>query len=181
MVEWGPKTEPINSAESLLSKELVEEILVDARRIIATSGNLQPTLFVQLENGERGIVPLSLPETHPEKCIYFRLLGMLSFLNTGHTIREAILVSEAWIVTQPEAQELGVAPSQHPNRKEAITLVGRDAQNSSLVFAIQPFQRDVDNQSVFEALELEHFSEIPNPQFNATGLLDDLFPQGSYQ
>ena len=178
MVEWGPKTEPINSAESLLSKEVVGEILDDARRIIATSGNLQPTLFVQLDNGERGIVPLSLPETHPEKRIYISLLGM-SFLNTGHTIREAILVSEAWIVTQSEVQELGVAPSQHPNRKEAITLVGRDAHNSSLVFAIQPFQRDDHNQLVFEDMEIEHFSDTPNPQFCTTGLLDHLFPQGS--
>jgi len=179
MVERGPKNEPINNAETLLSKEVVEGILDDARRNLAVSGSLQPTLFVQLENGKRSIVPLSLPETHPEKCTYFSLLGM-SFLQTGHVIREAILVSEAWIITQPEAQELAVAPSQHPNRKEAITLVGRNAQNSSLVFAIQPFQRDGDNRLVFEALELEHYSDTPTPQYCAIGLLDHLFPQGNF-
>ena len=90
------------------------------------------------------------------------------------------MVSEAWIVTQPEAQELEVAPRQHPNRKEAIALVGRDAQNSSLVFAIQPFQRDDENQLVFDPVELEHFSDTPNPQYCATGLFDHLFPQGNF-
>ena len=178
MVERGPKAESIHNAESLLSEEVVEEILDDARRIINTSGSLHPTLFVQLENGERGVVPLSLPETHSEKRIYFSLLG-ISFLQTGHKIREAILVSEAWIVAQPEAQGLDVSPSQHPKRKEAITLVGRDADNTRLVFAIQSFQRDDHNQLVFENLEIEHFNGAPDPQYNTIGLLDYLFPQGS--
>lgn len=175
MVERGPKHEPIQYLESLLSKAVVERILDDARQNLAASGSLQPTLFVQLENGERGIVPISLPESHPEKRIYFSLLGM-SFFQTGHMVREAILVSEAWVITQPEAQGLDVAPSQHPNRKEVITLVGRDAQNSSLVFAIQPFQRDDDNRLVFDVLEFEQYMDVPDAQYCATGLLDHLFP-----
>ena len=113
MVERGPKNEPIQNTESLLSKAVVEGILDDARRNLAVSGGLSPTLFVQLENGERSILPLSLPETHPEKRIYFSLLGM-SFIQSGHSVREAILVSESWIITQPESSSDPFASGMTP-------------------------------------------------------------------
>ena len=70
-----------------------------------------------------------------------------------------------------------IAPIQHPQRKEAITLVGRDALTQRFVFAIQPFHRDQQDVPGFESLMFDQFDGTPDNKYNATGLLDYLFPE----
>jgi len=175
MVERGPTIEPAHEYETILSQDFVDVIMQGARENLADHGNIGTTLYIRLESGERGVVPLSMPGSHEEKRMYFTLLG-LSFLESGRQIREAILVAESWYVEASEGDyPHQVAPSQHPQRKEAITLAGRDSKGQQFVFAIQPFQRNLQNQPIFDSMALEQFDEQPNDSYYSTGLLDNLF------
>ena len=97
MVEWGYQNEPAHEHETILSQDFVDAIMQGARENLVAHGSLTTTLFLRLGNGERGLIPLSLPPTHAEKRIYFTFLG-LSFHETGRRIREAVLLSESWFI-----------------------------------------------------------------------------------
>jgi hypothetical protein len=179
MVERGYRIESAHEHETILSQDFVDAIMQGARENLAEHGSLTTTLFLRLGNGERGLIPLSLPPTHAEKRMYFTFLG-LSFLETGQRIRESVLLSESWYIEKTEGCDPPeIALSQHPQRKEAITLVGRDALAQRSVFAIQPFHRDLKDAPVFESLTFEGFDEPPDNKYNATGLVDYLFPEVS--
>ena len=179
MVERGPTIEPARESTTILSRGFVDVIMHGARENLADQGCLGTSLFVLFDDGERSVIPLSLPPTHEEKRMYFTFLG-LSLLETGRQFNEAILVAESWIVETSESDSPPhVAPSQHPQRKEAITLAGRDRLAQKFVFAIQPFHRDTENQPVFEPCLLEQFEEEPNRNHYSTGLLDNLFLEES--
>ena len=181
MVERGPRIEPAHEHETILSRGFVDVILQGARENLAAHGSLSTTLFLKLDHGKRCLFPLSLPPNHAEKRMYFTFLG-LSFLEAGRRIQEAILLSESWYIEKTEdCDPPEIAPSQHPQRKEAITLVGRDAAAQRFVFALQPFHRDPQNALVFEPLTFEQFDGHPDDKYFATGLLDDLFPAGSIE
>ena len=181
MVERGNGKESAHEHETILSQDFGDAIMQGARENLSAHGSLTTTLFLRLGNGDRGLIPLSLPPTHAEKRIYFTFLG-LSFLETGQRIREAVLLSESWYIEKTEGCDPPeIAPSQHPQRKEAITLVGRDAAAQRFVFALQPFHRDPQNALVFEPLTFEQFDGHPDDKYFATGLLDDLFPAGSIE
>ncbi|MBC8503511.1 MAG: hypothetical protein H8D34_01540 [Chloroflexi bacterium] len=161
MVERGSKIEPAQTNETILSRDFVETILQGARENLTAHGSLVATLFLKLDAGERAIVPLSISETPEEKQLYFTLLG-LSIRENGRDIYEAILISESWYVAPSDGKYPDLAPSNHPGRKEAITLAGRDSMGLQFVFAIQPFERDSQNQPVFESLALEQFDDQPD-------------------
>jgi hypothetical protein len=168
MLERGNGKEPVQNHESILARDFVDLILQGARENLNTHGSLVATVFARLDHGERAIIPLSLPETHEEKRFYFTLLG-LSIRAMGRTISEAILVSESWYVEADKSSDpLQTAPSEHPNRKEAITLAGRDSRNQYFVFAIQPFHRDSHDRPVFESLFLKEYNEEPDSGYFAT-------------
>ena len=175
MVERGNGKEPKQNQESILTRDMIEFILEGARENLSAHGSLLATLFMRLDNGERTITPLSLPRTPVEKQVYFTLLG-LSIRKTGREIHEAVMVSEAWYVAPNKDEQTDIAPSKHPDRKEAINLVGRDALGLRQVFAIQPFQRDKENRPVFESFELHNLDEDEDQNFYSTSLLDHLFP-----
>ena len=174
MVERGPRNEPLRNSETILTEDFVKQILHDARDHLRKFGGLPTTIFALLDNGDHVLFPLFIPETHEEKCAYFGLLGF-SIQDSDRQVQEAILVAESWYVGKPEKDDLKVAPSEHPERKEAITLVGRDATESRSVFAIQPFSRDAQNKPVFEPLVLDQFDGSAPTEYYSTGLLDYLF------
>ena len=174
MLERGNGTEPVHNRESILSRDIVETILQGARENLATNGSLIATLFLKLDSGERTILPLSMPETPVEKQAYFTQLGF-SVRDNGGDINEAILVSESWYIAPVDGKYPDQAPSEHPDRKEAITLAGRDALGLRYVFAIQPFHHDHQNGPVFNELELYDFDGNLDHKSYSTGLLDYLF------
>ena len=183
MIERGPhrpddpsgRNEPLRNRETILTQDFVALILQDAREHLRKYDGFPTSLFALMNNGKRILYPLSLPETHDEKCAYFGLLGF-SIRDEGRQVREAILVAESWYVGDPEVDShLELAPSQHPNRKEAITLVGRDSAGLRTVFAIQPFSRDSQNKPIFEPLELDQCAGTAPTEYYSTGLLDYLF------
>lgn len=67
-----------------------------------------------------------------------------SFLAAGKRIVEARFLSETWYVDAEKDERLTfeIAPSKHPKRREAITIVGRDAPRTRYSMVIQPFVRD---------------------------------------
>jgi len=159
MPERGNGNEPDHQNESILSRDIVETILQGARENLTAHGSLVATLFLNLNDGQRAIIPLNMPETPEEKQMYFTMIG-LSVRETGRTINEAILISESWYVAPADGEYPNAPPSEHPDRKEAITLAGRDSLGQHYAFAIQPFHRDEGNQPVFEELDLQHFGGV---------------------
>lgn len=174
MIERGNGNEPFHKNETILNRDTVDSILQGARENLSSHGSLVTTLFLKLDTGERTIVPLSIPETSVEKQAYFTLLGF-SVRDQGFDIQEAILVSESWYVAPSDGQYPNQAPSEHPDRKEAITLAGRDNLGLRYVFAIQPFHRDTQNGPIFEEMELHDFDGNLDHKSYSTGLLDFLF------
>jgi hypothetical protein len=175
MKERGKQSEPIPVFESLIRRGFVENILSTARSNLLRDGHLSTMLFLHLAHGERFFTPVTMPHIPEEKQAFFTFLGR-AIQHADHRVGEAVLLAESWIVMADENQtSLSGFPSQHPNRKEAITVAGRDARNTNFVFAIQPFGRDQLNQPVFETAVLEQFYEQPDAQYYSTGLLDYLF------
>lgn len=166
--------------ESILGQEFVEGILNQARRNLEKDGSLVPVLFLLFKGGERGILPLALPETTAERQAYFRAIG-LAFQSTRKPIAEALMVSETWYVAvdKDKPLSLDVRPSQHPKRREAITVMGRDAERSRYTAVIQLFHRDRHRHPVFEPITEADYNAFVTPGTGPVGLLDDLFPKRS--
>lgn len=85
--------------DSILTRDFVRGMLKSARVNLKKDGFLQPVLFLRLQSGERGIMPLELPNTHEEQELYFTSLGV-SMEGTGREIDEALFLSETWYVAQ---------------------------------------------------------------------------------
>jgi len=169
------RKEASHQHESILSEIFVQQILHDAKTYLRQYDGLPPTLFAQLDNGENLYMPLALPQTHEEKRVYFDVLGT-SLLSFGKKLHEAMLIAESWYVEKTkENPTLTVLPSQHPNRKEAISVVGRNALGSQSIFALQPFGRDARRRPVFEPLQIKEISGDFPTAFYFVGLLDYLF------
>lgn len=165
---------------SILSQEFVEGILRQARHNLKKDGVLVPMLFLRFKDGEGGMMPLDLPDTHEERRLYFAALG-LAFLNAGKKLDEALFLSETWYVGEDTKQRLSldVEPSKHPKRREAITIVGRDAPRTRYAMVIQVFGRDHHQQPVFESLPVANYNVFGTPSSGPVGLLDHLFPNRS--
>jgi hypothetical protein len=166
--------------ESILLQSFVEGILNQARQNLQKDGAVAPVLFLQFQDGEGGIMPLDLPDTHEERRLYFTAIG-LAFLAEGKQVDEALFLSETWYVGADKNERLtpDVAPSEHPRRREAITIVGRDAARSRYTVVIQPFGRDKQQKPIFEALAVAEYNTFGTLTSGPVSLLDHLFPKRS--
>jgi hypothetical protein len=180
MVEKAPsqETNP-QRRESILSQEFVEMVLATAKENLKKDGSLAPVLFLRFRGGAHAIAQLlSLPSTTEEKEAYFATLGR-GLQQAGHVLDEAVFVSESWYVAAEKGErlKLDVAPSQHPKRKEAITIVGRNAARTHFTMVVQTFGRDRRNQPVFGPLDIAEYNVSADKGPYPTGLLDHLFPR----
>lgn len=176
--EYTLPQESRSRSGSILSREFVRAILLGAGENLQHDGFLQPVLFLRLQNGKRGIVALELPETHREKEMYFAGLGLFVARKSG-LLDEAVFVSESWYVSPPDADAHShLSPSRHPQRKEAIMISGRNAQETREAFVIQTFARDAQNRPVPGPVEVEDYHDASDaePGLHSVGLLDYLFP-----
>jgi|SRR5581483_4135158 len=165
---------------SILSQEFAEGILRQAKQNLKKDGALSPMLFLQFKEGEGGIVPLDLPDTHEERAEYFAVIGA-TFQSQGKVIEEALFLSDTWYVSaEGEGRlSLDVAPSKHPKRREAITIIGRDAQRTRYTMVVQVYGRDRQHQPVFEPPALAEYNIFGTPTSGPVGLLDHLFAKRS--
>lgn len=164
--------------ESILGQKFVEFILEGARQNLRKDSNLAPMLFLRFNSGERGILPLALPGTVEERQDYFRAIG-ISLSAADKSIEEALFLSETWYVETKEGKRLAldVRPSQHPKRREAITVMGRDAERTRYTAVIQLFHRDRQQHPVFEPITEAGYDAFVTPGAGPVGLIDQLFPK----
>jgi hypothetical protein len=176
MGEREQRKETKQRGESILDRAFVNRILADAKDDLQAYGRLEPALlFLQLDNGDLGLVKLSLPRTSEEKQDYFKALGLTIRL-AGLRIHEALFVSEVWYVApEKPVAHIDVAPSQHPDRKEAIVAVGRDALGERFTNVLQPFVRNAQNQIRFEILAFGEYDVLAKEGHHPVGLVDYLF------
>jgi hypothetical protein len=163
--------------ESILSQEFVEPILTVTKEFLRYHHHLGPALFLRMEDGDQGVIPLAYLDdlsTIEERREYFASLG-LSIRLAGSKIREALFVSEVWYVEPEEFNTLDVAPSQHPSRKEGISIVGRNGDGTRFTEVLQPFSRDVNNQPIFGLLKDAKYNVPLDEESRPTGLMDCLF------
>lgn len=167
-------------ADTILAQPFVEGILGHARQNLKKDGSLAPVLFLQFQDGDGGILPLDLSEIYEERQMYFAAIGR-SFVSAGKSIAEALFLSETWYVEaeKNERLTLDVAPSKHPRRREAITIVGRDAPRTRYTMVVQTFGRDSHQRPVFEQVDVAEYNTFGNPTSGPVGLLDQLFPRRS--
>ncbi len=171
--ESGPE-----SGASILAQEFVEVILTMAQENLRRDGALAPVLFVRFQGGEQAITLLDLPATTEEKEDYLAALG-LSFRQTGRVVEEALFVSETWYVAAEPGQRLNldVAPSRHPRRQEAITIVGRNADRTRHTIVVQTFGRDRHQRPVLGRMEAAEYNTLSGQGSRPVGLVDYIFPE----
>ncbi len=158
----------------LLEKEALLGLLINGRTAIEKFGTLQPMLFSELSNGERIMCPLRLPDESSEQYQKFNTLGKQIRSQCG-SIETAVAMLEIWIVYGNEAPDIKkYRPSQHPCRREAIVLVGRNADKTRLVIVIQTFTRDEHNAPVWSKPKTV-ISDSGDGGMVAEGLIDALF------
>ena len=176
MKERPTGKESNREGESILTQEFIEPILAVTKEFLKANDYLGPALFLRLEHDEETIVPLphlSELKTTEERRSYFSSLGS-SLRQAGEIIHEAVFVSQVWSVGPEEEGAFDIAPSKHPKRKEAISIVGRDSQGTRFTYVLQPFSRDSQNRPVFEPMEADY--NIPlEEEKHSTGLIDHLF------
>jgi hypothetical protein len=163
--------------ESILAQEFVEPILTVTKEFLRHHNHLGPALFLRMEDGEQGVIPLAYLDglkTIEQRREYFASLG-LSLRLAGDRIREALFVSEVWYVEPKEFKTLDVAPSQHPSRKEGISIVGRNSKGTRFTKVLQPFSRDKNNKPIFGPLKDAKYNVPLDDETRPSGLMDRLF------
>lgn len=167
------KTKHDSEKPAILGKAALLGLLKEARKNLEENGTLQPMLFIELGIGEGIICPLEMPDDSAVKYRMFEAIGNDIRERKG-TIKDAVLLSETWIVMAKEAPDATkYMPSQHPCRQEAIVLVGRNADKTRSAIAIQTFTRDEHNAPVWSEPQVM-LSDSPQG-LAAEGVLDALF------
>lgn len=160
----------------ILTQAYMTKLLTVAKAELEKDNDLIAMLFVQsrgLRGRAAGLPLADLPADVAQRYLYFATLGARLKRQLG-AIEAAVFLNGAWWASVAAGQPLGhVRPSQHPNRHEAIVLVGRNADNTHQSFLLQPFTRDRLQHPVWGKTVLETYGQ-PG-QLKATGLLDMLF------
>jgi hypothetical protein len=161
---------------SLLTKEMTERWLKAACENFERAGFLFPVLFLDVTEKGRIIHMLTeLPNTPEQKQAYFAKIGA-QYWHQGQLIREAVLLMESWMVLVQESPgAFRMQPSQHPNRKEVLVLIGRDAANTRSTKVIQSFTREPTNKLTWSKPMITVYNEPVKQENRVQGLLDDLF------
>ena len=160
----------------MLDSTTIQEILNIGKKNLELDGKLYPILFFRLQTGEQLYTALKLPDGADMRRLYITGLGF-SLLKDGKVLEEAVMLTEGWVVAvNKKADYLAVAPSQHPQRKEAIIMIGRDAAKSRQFLLIQPFTRGSKNEPLWEKVEGIMPDDDPKAsELCYQGLLDFLF------
>ena len=149
--------------KSILTKKTIQDVLVIAKDNLEKDGSLLPVIHVNCK-GKIVIVGLPLDDLIDRRKL-FTGLG-IKLRNAVGEIDEALFVSETWYYKADKDEKLDIRPSQHPNKKEAIMLVGRNKSGKKQVLAMQPYIK-VKGKYVYLKKDVD--------ADGATGVLDYLF------
>lgn len=162
---------------SILTKQVIDSLLHVAQRNMEREGFLTPVCFLRLTSGQRLVIDLSHVlsiQNHEQKRMALILLGK-QIRDKGHDIAEVVMVLETWFVANKHRDTTTLAPSQHPNRQEAIVVVGRNAAHTRSSCVIQPFTRDGEQKLTWARIHEAVYNEPPAPGIQLVGLVDYLF------
>lgn len=163
-------------ATNLLRKAVLLDLLEASRKDLEEAGYLQPTLYIDLSNGQGIVSPLEMPDKSNKKYRMFHEIGK-HICSTFGAIQDAVMVAETWTVSGKEAPDATkYPPSQHPCRQEAIMLVGRNADKTRSAFVSQTFTRDEHNALVWSEPKVI-LSDSGEEGVVAEGLIDALFDE----
>jgi len=164
----------------ILSQSLIEGFLRVAKANLRHDGYLEPVCFIQLANGQMDVIALhSLGpgDTLAERQQAFRRLRQQLHAR-GSTVQAAVCLMEAWYLDAQTAMAgPSIAPSQHHARKQAIVIVGRNANNTRTTVVMQPFHQDAAHRYVWEKQPIAYFNQPREGDYHFAGLLDYLFEE----
>lgn len=151
---------------------MVDQILREARKDLLKYKHIEPALFMHIAPDHRTVLMLEkLPRTPEGRHAYLRALGQ-HIRSRGDHVLHAMILMETWFV-QSEAL-MNVMPSQHADRKSAISLFGRNDLGTHQTYVIHPFAWFGD-KLVFEDIAHEAYDEGSEDGQKGYGLLDALF------
>jgi hypothetical protein len=161
---------------SILTKSFVTDMLETAQDNLSRDGYLVPVLMVKTTKGKGRIIELRdlmRAKNHQQKRLYIATIGKK--LQEKDGVKEALLFLEGWYVDPLEPGALQIPPSEHPARREAIVVIGRNAKYTRTTMVVQPFTRDKDNKPVWEAMPIARYNQPSALGSRPMGLLDYLF------
>lgn len=170
-----PKNKITEKNDSLLSEESIKRHIEFAQEVLENQGYLSVQLVFHFHSGEKASVIIEKNLSEPdEKRAAIQALGQQLRARHGG-IREVIFISESWITNSsiPDADK--IRPSQHPARREAIIVAGRNEDNSCFALATQFFSREGEDELVWHEIVVHQCDEGDGQVFG--GILDYLFEE----
>lgn len=165
------------SENTILSKEQITQNLEVVKSVMENEDRLEPVVFIKLSNGNNIVTSLDTISKISDsdlKRFYLKLLKKAIVEKHNAEIEEAVMLLETWFVTAKDNNYLSSMPSQHPKRKEAIVICGRNKDKSKSSFVLQPFERRGKKiKWLDKALEIYESSKSSNIGFE--GLVDYIF------
>ncbi len=163
----------VSQQESLLTREFLEKSIKFEKDPLEKGRSSIAKVIAQFYSGEGVVVYLpDLPSDGDEKRRILYNLGIKLRAENG-SIKEALFISEAWMVNSTSPDYDKVAPSNHPARMEVIVIAGRNEDNTRSAMALQPFDRDSKDTPIWKELDISISDDASDLKFK--GILDDLF------
>ncbi|KKR27902.1 MAG: hypothetical protein UT61_C0062G0002 [Candidatus Woesebacteria bacterium GW2011_GWA1_39_8] len=131
---------------------------------------LVPIVVVNDMHGKGAMIVAQFPKNIDSigKTMGFRQIAK-TLKKKGITPYEAVFIAEGWVAeVKKDENVFKYAPSEHPNRREAITITARNSDNSQNVLIMQFFEK-ADGKIDFKELK------VSGAKDRGEGLLDYLF------
>jgi hypothetical protein len=120
--------------KSILSKGAMKNHTRYAKDAFKRNGAVEPLLIMNLGDV---VIPMAVGRLFNNYDKRFVMSIMPDFIREKHggrKIKEAVLIFEAWYVQGDEdgkdAIDRGIMPSEHPERKEGILIIGRNRKRT---------------------------------------------------
>ncbi|MBL8049638.1 MAG: hypothetical protein JNM46_00310 [Anaerolineales bacterium] len=162
------------SAENQESDSIdIEEVVLRAKEIMLRDGMHVPALIMdadpQIIVGEIK----KLPDADEDKLNLFRSIGLkLAKHGTIQRLRQVFMVSEAWYSMPNNESDENLRPSEDPNRKEVLIIVGVAVNENKKFMKILEILRDTDKkvislEAINEVVAMENKLAIETPFLDA--------------
>lgn len=109
-----------------------------AKKLLLRDGQVNPVVFGFLPTGQLLIVEMSFKSYEEKQAEFARLREFLK----EKEVTACVMVSEVWYLSKNKEEKEGktILPSQHPEREEAILIIGKIPGRSYSIAV--PFTRD---------------------------------------
>ena len=152
--------------KSLLTKDLLQDLMITAKKNLEKDGSCLPVLHV-LANGKVLIFGISVNDLIDRRKL-FSMIGNKVKEDFGG-VDEAVFICESWYYKTDKGKPYeAIRPSQHPDRMEAVMIMGRDKSGKKQKLIMQPFTK-VKGKYVY------HKKDISGKKGDIAGIMDYIF------